>query len=248
MTTYKTGPAKGLEKSSFVTLTYDDEHLPEKGELQPKDWTLFAKKVRNHLGPFKFFHCGEYGEELRPHIHACMFGHSFLGDKQLWKTKNGNPLYLSETLQRLWGKGFTTVGALTFDSAAYVARYIMKKNTGEKGKSNHTTVDPNTGECHEVMSPYATMSRNPGLGKKWYDKYKEEVWAEDCVVINGKKMRPPKYYDYLLKKENKQRWQQIEQKRKQAVYETAWNQTEERLNVRHEVLEAKLRRSTREVK
>ena len=79
--------------------------------------------------------CGEYGEKFaRAHYHACLFNYDF-EDKELWKDKQGTKLYISETLNKLWKKGFSTIGQVTFDSAAYVARYILKKQTGKQSQS-----------------------------------------------------------------------------------------------------------------
>ena len=99
----------------------------------------------------RFFHCGEYGELLyRPHYHACLFGFDF-SDKVLWSTRGGVRLYRSKILEKLWTFGFSTIGDVTFESAAYVARYCTKKITGDKADEHYNGRSPE----------YVTMSRPP---------------------------------------------------------------------------------------
>lgn len=188
------------ERNSFITLTYDDVHLPKDGSVDVRHWQTFAKRLRKKIGPFRFFHCGEYGEKSqRPHYHACVFGEDFASDRVFWKRDAGNDLFVSKVLTETWGKGFTTVGNLTYESAAYVARYIMKKASGPYAKAaRYGRLDWTTGEYWEVRPEYITMSRRPGVGKTWFDKFMDDVYPEDEVVHDGRKFRPPRYYDKLL--------------------------------------------------
>ena len=174
-------------RNCFVTLTFDDSHLPEGGSLSVETFQLFMKRLRKHAGACKvrFFHCGEYGEQLgRPHYHACLFNWDF-ADKVLWQVREGVPLYTSKRLMKLWPFGFSTIGDVTFESAAYVARYVMKKVTGVSGPAHYDGKKPE----------YVTMSRRPGIGKAWYLKFKSDVYPHDFLVMNGHKVRPPKFYD-----------------------------------------------------
>ncbi len=178
--------------NSFITLTYNDEHLPKDGSLCLEDWQKFAKRLRRAAGPFRFFHCGEYGEvNLRPHYHACIFGLDFVADRGLWKDSGRDPLFRSPLLDKTWGMGFATVGALTFKSAAYVARYVMKKAVGDL-----SGVNKQTGLC--VRPEYVTMSRRPGIGADWLKRFKSDVYPSDEVVLEGRKYRPPRFYDSML--------------------------------------------------
>ena len=142
------------EQNCFITLTYSDEFLPENGSLQLKHFQDFMKRLRFHVGGgIRFFHCGEYGEENgRPHHHAIIFNHDF-ADKKVWKTNNGVVLYRSKILEELWPYGFATVGCVSFESAAYVARYITKKVNGDMADSHYLGREPE----------YITMSRRPGV-------------------------------------------------------------------------------------
>lgn len=197
--------AQMYEKNCFITLTYEDSKLPYNGSLDVKEWQGFMKRLRKKYGAgIRFYHCGEYGEKLgRCHYHGLLFNHDF-EDKKLWSEKDGNRLYTSEDLSRLWTKGFSTVGDVTFKSASYVARYVMKKVNG-KEKENH----------YKGLKPeYTTMSRRPGIGFKWFEKYKSDIYPCDNVVVNGVKTRPPKYYDYLLDNSDSELFDRLKIERK----------------------------------
>lgn len=196
-------------RNSFITLTYNNENLPKDGSLQVKDFQKFMKRLRRALDyetssqqfifdpskKLRFFHCGEYGENFgRPHYHACLFNLDFR-DRKYWKTVNGSKYYVSQTLSELWPFGYSMVGDVTFESAAYVARYITKKVTGKNALHHYNEIDINTGEVLVERRPeYVTMSRRPGIGRGWFDKYTKDVFPDDFVVIRGRKMKPPKYY------------------------------------------------------
>lgn len=183
--------AQMYENNCFVTLTYDNLYLPKDGSLCLRDFQLFMKRLRKKFGNgIRYFHCGEYGDEnKRPHYHALLFNHDF-EDKKYFSQKNGFVTYTSDDLSSLWKKGFTTVAGVSFESAGYVARYSLKKVTGEKAKEHYGILAPE----------YATMSRRPGIGRSWFDKFSGDVYPADRVVINGTHSTPPRYYDDLLGK------------------------------------------------
>ena len=122
------------DANSFITLTYNDESLPlgigGQPTLKHKDFQVFIRKLRNaqpieyydeNLNPvrkkIRYFQCGEYGDEYkRPHYHACLFGIDF-PDQKLWKTQNGQNVYTSNTLSKMWPLGYSTVGTVTWKSA-----------------------------------------------------------------------------------------------------------------------------------
>lgn len=185
------------QNNCFITLTYSDENLPPNNSLVLEDFQKFMKRLRKKLGKgIRFFHCGEYGERFkRPHYHACLFGADF-ADKQVHASRNGHKYYVSETLQQLWPHGFSMIGEVNFETAAYVARYIMKKVTGKKAIYHYSEVDLDTGEIkNERKKEYTTMSRRPGLGSSWFENYQNDIYSKDYVVIRGKKMKSPKFYD-----------------------------------------------------
>lgn len=175
------------EDNCFVTLTFKDECLPPGGSLDGKVFQDFMKRLRFRFGSgIRFFHCGEYGEKFgRPHHHACLFNFDF-GDKEIWrKTREGFPIWRSASLEELWPFGQSEIGSVSFESAAYVARYITKKVTGESAEAHYGGRKPE----------FVTMSRRPGIGKGWFDVFKSDVYPSDEVVLRGRVMRPPKYYD-----------------------------------------------------
>lgn len=191
--------------NSFITLTYDDEHLPYGGTLVKNDFRKFIKRLRKNLKPkegFKYYHCGEYGERTRrAHYHALLFGVGFMDQTLFKRSADGSNIYTSEILSGLWPSGFCTVGAVTFESAAYVARYTTGKLNYEK-EDKYEFIDVETGEVTAVQPEYTTMSLKPAIAKEWYAKFEGDAYPSDFIVLRGKKMKPPKYYDRLLELED----------------------------------------------
>lgn len=220
--------------NSFITLTYDQQNLPEDKSLNKTHFQLFMKRLRKKYGPnIRYFHCGEYGEKFsRPHYHACLFNFDFR-DKKLYKCVNDINLYTSESLSELWPLGFSTIGDVTFESAAYVARYITKKITGPHALDHYTKYDKNTGEVIEDRIPeYTTMSRRPGIGRPWLEKFLTDVYPDDFVVLRSKKLRPPKYYDAVFASKLPFEHDDIKERRQTTAKKHAPNNTRERLRVR----------------
>lgn len=185
--------------SCFLTLTYDDEHLPADQSLDVRDWQLFAKRLRKLVGPFRFFHCGEYGDEnLRPHYHALIFGVDFLLDRYFFKMSNGHRLYRSETLEKAWTAGYSSIGSMSYQSAAYVSRYCLKKVTGDQAEAHYMRPNLETGEMGPVKPEYITMSRRPGIGADWIEKFSGDVYPSDDLVLGGKRFKTPRFYDCKL--------------------------------------------------
>ncbi len=244
------GEAAMHERNCFLTLTYDQANLPPDGSLNVNHWQNFAKRARKRLGKFRFFHCGEYGDlNGRPHYHAAIFGQDFSFDREFWKnTKTGDPLWTSPTLSKLWPEGLHAIGDLTFDSAAYVARYVMKKVNGSQAEYHYLThVDYDTGECHYRKPEYATMSRNKGIGETWIKKYMSDVYPSDELVVNGKITRPPKFYDQQFEKADPKGYRKLKAQRIKIGSKHPENNTYDRLEVRETVQIARIRELTREI-
>lgn len=191
-------------ESCFGTLTYDDAHLPEHGSLKLRDFQLFMKRLRKFIAPRKvrFYHAGEYGEiNHRPHYHFLIFGY-MPGQLDPLPYEGAYPLYRSPELEKLWPSGLSSVGHVSIKSARYVANYVMKK-AGKVGKRKRYSVDPKTGEAHEIEQEYSTMSRGGdgarGLGYTWFRKYGEEVERLETVRVEGDEYPPPRYYDSLIR-------------------------------------------------
>ena len=221
--------------SCFVTLTYDDEHLPRDGSLNYRHFQLFCKRLRKKFGPFRFFMCGEYGDNTgRPHYHALLFGLDFRDKKPI-----GKDLYESRDLSRAWSLGFASVGAATFESAAYVARYSLKKVNGDLAKDHYSRVDLETGEVYQIVPEFARMSNRPGIGAGWFHKYRECTYPRDYVISRGKKCKPPRYYDKLLERVDSDCFDVVSCRRAVDGYAQRWNQTDERLVIRYTVAAAR---------
>lgn len=192
------------EDNAFLTLTYDDAHLPDPPSLDKTAFPGFMKRLRSRFEGqrIRYFHCGEYGDRSeRPHYHACVFGFDF-PDKEFWHDRKGYPVWRSDTLESLWPFGFSEIGSVTFESAAYVARYICKKVTGPGAKAAYERVDVTTGELFQLEPEYVTMSRRPGIGAGWFEKFKSDVFPSDEVVVRGKVAKPPRYYDLAFERED----------------------------------------------
>lgn len=135
----------------------------------------------------------------------------------------------------IWGKGFVTIGDVTFESAAYVARYVTKKITGDKAQAHYQGRNPE----------YVTMSRRPGIGKPWFEKYKTDVYPKDFVTVREKKMKPPKYYQKLYEHTDPSEFDKIKMKRKKKAKENALDNTPERLHVKETVKKLNLKQLKR---
>lgn len=237
------------ENNCFITLTFNDENLLKRDNpmsLDVRDFQKFMKRLRKEFGNgIRFYHCGEYGDRYsRPHYHACLFNFTF-PDLLLWKEVNGFRLYTSEILSRLWPYGYSSVGSVTFESAAYVARYIMKKITGKSADEFYQFIDFDSGEWYRRKPEYTTMSRKPGIGSGWFDKWgMVDTYPNDYVVMRGRKMRPPRYYDTKLDADF---LDVIKSSRLEKVLEFTEDQTYRRLIDREKCAIAKLRLFSRNV-
>jgi hypothetical protein len=190
------------ESNAFITLTYDDANCPDGGTLRYRDFQLFMKRLRKVTGKVTFYCGGEYGEELaRPHYHACIFGYDFPDKVYLKKSSDGSRLYTSKLLERLWPAGMSTTGDVTFASAAYIARYCVQKVTGDLAAAHYRVITVD-GEIIDRTPEFNHMSLKPAVGKRWLEKYETDVYPRDYVVVNGVKVKPPKYYDTIFEKEN----------------------------------------------
>lgn len=204
--------AKSHDRNCFITLTYSDDGVPPDHSLCLDHLQRFLKRYRRTGTNIRYYACGEYGElNLRPHYHACIFGDNF-PDKLSYTTNNS--LFLSPTLQKLWPHGQHSIGELTFESAAYVARYCTKKITGKPAAKHYERFVQSTGEIVNVSPEFATMSRRPGIGRDWYDQYNSEVFPLDRVIVRGKKSKPPRYYDTLYEVADPLKYEQVKAKRK----------------------------------
>lgn len=238
--------SKMHEHNCFVTLTYDDQHVPQSYSIDLRHVQLFMKRLRKHFAPAKirFYACGEYGDRgLRPHYHLLLFGIDF-PDKKLRSHRQKNPVYTSAILQALWPEGSHEISAVNFRSAAYCARYVMKKMGGAKGDAHYNRVSPIDGETYNVKPEFAVMSRRPGLGTTWFEKFKRDAFPSDYLIIDGRKIKPPHFY---LNKLDEDEQTPIKRGRKREAVKVKWNSTSERLKVREKVQSVRAKRLFRQL-
>jgi len=246
------------EFNCFITLTYDEKNLPEDGSLNYRDFQLFMKRLRKqtalpasglhaasrHLltkNKIRFYMCGEYGEiNNRPHFHACLFNLDFKDKVLLKKSSSGHELYTSPTLEKIWTKGYSTIGALTFESAAYTARYIMKKINGQQANKHYENINQETGEITIKKSEINNMSRKPGIASQWLEKYMTDVYPHDYVVTRGQKNKPPRYYDKKLQLTNPEMYDTLQFERNKTAQENYQDNTPQRLKDKETVAKAKI--------
>ncbi|QXP08592.1 MAG: replication initiator protein [Arizlama microvirus] len=184
--------------NSFITLTYNEDNLPMHGSLKYKDFQRFMYRLRKKFGPVRFFMCGEYGENFdRPHYHALLFGLHFSDRVPANGLCSKDVVYRSESLEKLWPFGFSSIGEVNFATARYCATYCVKKVTGPLAEDHYKRVDTRTGEIVSVVPEFAHMSLRPGIGFNWLEQYWRDLYLRgyDAVIINGRKTRIPRYFD-----------------------------------------------------
>lgn len=226
------------EDNCFITLTFDDKYLPHNRSLDKRTWQLFNKRLRKFAGVrYSFYAAGEYGSVLgRPHYHALIFGFDFK-DKVLHTVRNGHRLYRSASLEKLWPFGFSSIGDVTVESASYVARYCLKK-VPVKGSEDHY-VDKVTGEV--LQSEFVLMSRRPPIAFTWFEKFGfTDVFPLDELVVNGRKTKPPRFFDRKLEELNPQMYDAVKAVRLSAC--PPWeDNTDERLLTKEKVKLAQIK-------
>lgn len=259
--------ARYHDQKAFVTLTYDDLHLPADGSLDTAAHQLFFKRLRKHLNPpfiirdgktvrlkagdpefktIKYFLCGEYGDSTgRPHYHAILYGVDFADRVKHGKNPQGDQYWRSDVLDQLWGLGHCLIGDVTHESCAYVSRYIMKKVTGDRAEEHYSRLNPDTGELIYLEPEFIRMSLKPAIGKVHYENFKSDFYPRDHAVVKGKQVPVPKYYDRLLERENPVLLEELKQARVTRAKSRKADSTPKRLKAREENLKAKLKTLTR---
>lgn len=252
--------ARSWPVNSFVTLTYDDDQLPSGRSLRYSDFQRFMKRLRKARPDqvVRFFMCGEYGEEtLRPHYHAALFNENFGRDRTVWrKGGSGFVVYRSAELERLWPFGMSSIGELTRESAEYIARYVVKKVTGERADAHYRVVDPDSGEVSWRVPEFVRMSLKPirpggpgGVGASWFERFgATDVAPHDRVVFGGRSGPVPRYYDKLLERSDPDAFEVNKMAREARARERWQDNTPERLAVREQVCEARAAAFRRKLK
>jgi len=243
--------AQLYDRNCFLTLTYDDLHLPNPTSLIKHHYQAFMKRLRSAYVPrsldpltlewhtadedkIRYYMCGEYGDRFeRPHYHALLFNFDF-DDKVYTHTSDGNRYYQSEKLNALWGKGRCVIGEVTFESACYVARYCTKKITGKPSLDHYANFCPYTGEIYSYREPeYSEQSRKPGVASDWFAKYQGDVFPHDEVIVNGKPRKPPRFYTQRLERDDPGNHEKLRAQRDEQFKKIAGDYTPARLRQRH---------------
>lgn len=255
------------KQNSFITLTFEDEHLPDDYSVQVRTWQLFMKKLRKHYGSqIRFYACGEYGDlNNRPHYHSLLFNHDFPDKKYYQTTSQENVLYTSKKLSELWSYGFATIGKLDYKSAGYCTRYNMKKINGAKSADHYWRLHPLTKQMVSVQPEFAVQSRGGragkgGLGLSFFEEHRDQILNDGYVVIEGRKVPVPRYYTNQLSEEEFEQYQRrhgisgginIDHSSGRIVYvdttERKANKTPERLRVREAVQKSAMSKLKRQL-
>lgn len=169
--------------SAFVTLTYNEEHVPVDRSVHKRDVQLFLMRLRKEIYPrqIRFYAVGEYGDKTwRPHYHLIIFGLSPTEEK---------------TVEKCWAKGFVLVGTAEPKSMGYVASYVVKKMTNPKDR-----------RLDGRLPEFSLMSLRPGIGHgvvsrvcAAYDSEKGEAafdkvgWITERLRLDGKQYHYGRY-------------------------------------------------------
>lgn len=201
----------------FLTLTYDNDHLPEPYEgskihpLVKRDLQLFMKRLRRELPDQKirFFACGEYGspeKTFRPHYHLILFNCKLDDVQLLAKNERDFRYYISKTISGCWYSekeshlpkekrkpmGMHIITKVNWSTCAYVARYVVKKQTG-KGAEIY--------EKFNYPPEFTLMSRKPGIGKQFFEDHAIDIYYDGAFISTEEgahRIYPNKYYDNLF--------------------------------------------------
>lgn len=195
--------ARLYDSNWMATFTYDDEHLPKSRSLEYRDFQLMMKRLRRSVRgaepgpkgnyPLRFFCAGEYGSRRkRPHFHAILFNAWFKDAKRFV-----NDSFWSKALEDTWSLGHVQLDLVTPGTASYVSGYALKKVYGTT-LAYEDVVCLSTGEVSSRRKEFVTMSRRPGLGAWFIERYHKDVFPVDYVVVDGERTKVPRYYwDWL---------------------------------------------------
>lgn len=175
--------AKVSNYSLFVTLTYDEEHVPEGLNVNKRDVQLFLKRLRKNFasGSLRYYIVSEYGDHtFRPHYHGLFF----------FKDKPQNEAKLFDIITDSWQNGFCKYGKVELASIVYCTKYCLKKGSTPPGR----------------VPVFRLMSKmNGGLGFNYIDSmgvFHVDTGNYNVAVDDGQRCRMPKYYKDLLRKNN----------------------------------------------
>ena len=253
--------AKQYQNNYFITLTYSPEKVPINEELgnlilKPKDLQNFMKRLRKYYEQhfnfqgIRFYACGEYGSTTqRPHYHILAFNLPIFDIVPLKRTNTGEQLYYSQTVEKIWGNGNVWIGEVNWNTCAYVARYIMKKQKGPDAEKHYEE----NGEVPE----FVRMSRRPGIGQKYFEENYQKIYECDEIIIQKKNkkgkieaqsVRPARYYDKLYDQLNPENMAIIKEARLKAAIEAEKLRQQRSTKTKLEYLEQKEERMKESIK
>lgn len=203
--------ASKTDKNCFITLTYDNDHLPSDNSLHLDHLQKFFKRLRKKFGKCRYFACGEYGSKgSRPHYHAIIFGLDFSACSRSFDEESKRSFIVSEDLKSLWSFGFSSVGECNFQTCAYVARYCVKKIPQKRLDGRHPE--------------FVVMSSRPGIGHDFCTTYSKQILDNDFILYQGKQYRPPRYYDKIHEKNNSEKFANVKEKRMSSIEPIDWDE------------------------
>lgn len=227
------------DSAYFLTLTYDDYHVPRSyypdpstGEAMPsltlckRDWQLFMKRLRKAFPDdrLRFYMCGEYGDQTqRPHYHAIVFGLHLNDLVPFSRSVQGYQYYTSESVQRCWSVR-SVVQSLDGSEdcvtpLAPVGYVVVGEVTWETCAytARYIMKKLNGPEAQfysdfNLEKPFVLMSRKPGIARQYYDDH-PDIYEYDYINLStdrgGRKVRPPRYYDKLFDLEQPEKLAEI---------------------------------------
>lgn len=215
---------KSGDDSAFLTLTYSPKNLPPDGSLVVRDVQLFMKRLRKRRPPgVRFYACGEYGDGAgRPHYHVVLFNTNFPDRRFLKKSGSGESLFFSRELSDIWPVGNSAIGAVTFESCAYVARYCTKVVRGDAGAMYYAGAG--------IAREFSLQSN--GIGEEWMRRFRGEFYQHDSCILNGKEVSLPRYYDLKFAAIDEQHLIRLKARRRARALKRAEDNTPERRRVR----------------
>ena len=164
------------KENCFLTLTYDDDHLPHSVNDMKDDFNYFIKDLRNLGYKIRYYGCGEFGETSnRPHLHIVIFGYY---PEDAIPDRFGR-YFKSDFLSKIWSKGFVSVGNVEFGSCFYTAGYTNRS---------------------EKKTAFIKMSLRPGLGYQFALDNKEDILKGIIYGPFGSvsSSSPPRYFYRVL--------------------------------------------------
>lgn len=214
------------DSAYFVTLTYDDDHIPvvefldeETGEynimssLRKSDFQSFIKQIRADFpnDRIRYYIAGEYGETtLRAHGHAILFGLHVHDLQPFGRSETGNQYYISDSVSDAWcvchrnsdgtvtreRRGFVSIEPANEYTFKYVANYVTKKLGAGFNQAY---------KDQGLQPPFSLQSLKPGLGYQYLIDHRKEIMAADQIVIGtdtgSYKFKPPRYFYKKLEEE-----------------------------------------------